>query len=253
MSCFSTSLKIVSSPLCSVNSSLPTSPAQDILPAYGCRQVKRVKGRLPLHTHRAFTLLRRVPSLIAKCRERVVKSRVLSVNAHKWRMREACYARCGDRQGRPNKTDTRAAWRNERDTEAEDHRAGHLAYDAQDPRDHPLEALHARSRQGTAGLLFLGLDLPKMDGYEVLKYLRAEPRLHPMDHAALLNVREGILVRLNARLPGAQHVVRKPLIRQRIIALMSEYVCRSASAQDIEVASCPERNEPDGTDGSGIL
>jgi twitching motility two-component system response regulator PilG len=125
--------------------------------------------------------------------------------------------------------------------------------------DDPLEALRALFRHGPADLLFLGLDLPKMDGFEVLKHLRGEPRFHSMGTIALLGGREGILVRLKARLAGAQHVVTKPLVRQRIVALVSEYACRSTSAQesnrltgstsleDREVASRLERNETGGT------
>lgn len=54
------------------------------------------------------------------------------------------------------------------------HREGHqvACFDAS------LEALRALSRQGRADLLFLGLDLPKMDGFDVLKRLRGEPRFH---------------------------------------------------------------------------
>ncbi len=81
----------------------------------------------------------------------------------------------------------------------------------------------------------------------------------------ILNEREGILVRLKARLAGAQHVVTKPLVRQRIVALVSEYACRRVSAQasnqltgstsleDSEVDSCLERNEPGGTASSRTL
>jgi siroheme synthase len=70
---------------------------------------------------------------------------------------------------------------------------------------------------------------------------------------ALLGERDGILVRLKARLAGAQQVVTKPLVRQQIVALVSKYACQSASAQesnqlngsasleDNEVASCLER------------
>ena len=128
--------------------------------------------------------------------------------------------------------------------------------------DDSLEALRFLCRHGPADLLFLGLDLPKMDGFEVLKYLRGEQRFHPMGTVAILNEREGILVRLKARLAGAQHVVTKPLVRQRIVALVSEYACRNTSAQasnrltgstslaDSEVASCLERNEPGGTASS---
>jgi twitching motility two-component system response regulator PilG len=119
--------------------------------------------------------------------------------------------------------------------------------------DDSLEALRFLSRHGPADLLFLGLDLPKMDGFEVLKYLRGEPRFHSMGIIALLGERDGILVRLKARLAGAQQVVTKPLVRQQIVALVSTYACRSASAQesnqlngsasleDNEVASCLER------------
>jgi len=119
--------------------------------------------------------------------------------------------------------------------------------------DDPLEALRALTWQGPADLLFLGLDLPKMDGFEVLMYLRGEPRFHSMGTIALLGERDGILVRLKARLAGAQQVVTKPLVRQQIAAMVYKYACQSASAQesnqlkgsasleDNEVASCLER------------
>ena len=126
------------------------------------------------------------------------------------------------------------------------HREGHLVACFDDP----LEALRALSRHGPADLLFLGLDLPKMDGFEVLKYLRGEPRFHPMGTIALLGECDGLLIRLKARLAGAWQVMTKPLVRQQIVALLSEYACRSATAQaskrltgsaclgDSEVPSC---------------
>ena len=97
--------------------------------------------------------------------------------------------------------------------------------------DDPLEVLGALSRHGPADLLLLSLDLPTMDGFEVLKYLRGEPRFHSMGTIALLGERDGILVRLKARLAGAQLVVTKPLVRQQIVALVSSYACQRASAQ----------------------
>ena len=99
--------------------------------------------------------------------------------------------------------------------------------------DDSLEALRFLSQYGPADLLFLGLDLPKMDGFDVLKYLRGEPRFHhPMGTIGLLDGREGILVRLKARLAGAQHVVTKPLVRQQIVDLVSEYLCQRTTAQE---------------------
>ena len=117
------------------------------------------------------------------------------------------------------------------------HREGHLVACFEDPH----EALRTLSRQGPADLILLGLDLPQMDGFDVLKYLRAEPRFHSMGTIALLSERDGILVRLKARLAGAQQVVTKPLVRQQIVELVSEYAYRSASDQDLEVASYLER------------
>ena len=62
-----------------------------------------------------------------------------------------------------------------------------------------------------------------MDGFEVLKYLSGEPRFHAMATIALLDARDGMLVHLKARLAGARQVVRKPLVRQRIVDLLSTY------------------------------
>ena len=129
------------------------------------------------------------------------------------------------------------------------HREGHLVACFDDS----LETLCALSRYGPADLLFLCLDLPKMDGFEMLKYLRGEPRFHSIRTIALVSERDGILVRLKARLAGAHQVVTKPLVRQQIVALASTYACQgvsaqasnrltgSASLQDREAASCLER------------
>jgi twitching motility two-component system response regulator PilG len=87
-----------------------------------------------------------------------------------------------------------------------------------------LEALRFLSRHGPADLLFLGMTLPKMDGFDVLKYLRGEPRFHSMVSIALLSEHDGVLSRVKARLAGAQQVVMKPLVRQRIVALVSGYL-----------------------------
>ncbi len=129
------------------------------------------------------------------------------------------------------------------------HREGHLVACFDDP----LEALRALSSHGPADLLLLSLDLPTMDGFEVLKYLRDEPRFHSMGTIALLGERDGILVRLKARLAGAQRVVTKPLVRQQIVDLVSTYAWQRASAQAAnrltggpslqgpEVSSCLEK------------
>src|SRR3984893_2227758 len=69
--------------------------------------------------------------------------------------------------------------------------------------DDSLEALRFLSRHGPADLLLLGLDLPKMDGFDVLRYLRGKPRFRSMAFVALLHEHNGVLVRLKARLADA--------------------------------------------------
>ncbi len=128
-----------------------------------------------------------------------------------------------------------------------------------------LEALRALSRHGPADLLFLALDLPRMDGFDVLKYLRGEPRFRTMETIALLDGRDGILVCLKARLAGARQVVTKPLVRQRIAVLLTEYPRRRISDQEANqreehparddggLASRPGGGVPDGTAGTTIV
>jgi CheY-like chemotaxis protein len=93
-----------------------------------------------------------------------------------------------------------------------------------------LEALRFLSRHGPADLLFLGLDLPGMDGLTVLKYVKREPNPLATVPIALLDGDDGVLRRILARLAGARHVVTKPLVRQQIVALVSEILMRLESA-----------------------
>jgi len=113
----------------------------------------------------------------------------------------------------------------------------------------PVEALRFLSRHGPADLLFLGMDLPKMDGFDVLKYLRGEPRFHSMIPIALLGERDGILSRVKARLAGAQQVVVKPLVRQQIVALVAAYLCQSALVRGRD----QPREDPHETTGIPVM
>ena len=54
-----------------------------------------------------------------------------------------------------------------------------------------------------------------------MKYPALGPVCRSMACIALLNERDGVLVRLKARLAGAQQVVTKPLVPRRIVALVS--------------------------------
>lgn len=98
-------------------------------------------------------------------------------------------------------------------------RTGHLVVGFGDP----VEALRFLSQREPADMLFLGVELPKIDGFEVLKHVRGEPRFRSTVPVVLLADRAGVLDRIKARLAGAQHVVVKPLVRQQITALVSSH------------------------------
>ncbi len=110
----------------------------------------------------------------------------------------------------------------------------------------PLEALRFLSRHGPADLLFLGLDLPGMDGLSVLKYVKREPSLRATVPIALLDGDDGVLPRILARLAGAKYVVTKPLVRQQVVALVSEILIRLESAaleEQGDAISSPQTGE----------
>jgi DNA-binding response OmpR family regulator len=71
-----------------------------------------------------------------------------------------------------------------------------------------------------------------MDGFDVLKHLKSEPRFRSTVPVALLGEGDGVLGRIKARLAGAQHVVTKPLLRQQIIALVSSHLPKDGMPED---------------------
>ena len=71
----------------------------------------------------------------------------------------------------------------------------------------------------TPELIFVDLGLPKLDGYEVIRHLKARPAL---EHTILviLSRRDGVLDRLKGRLVGAHAYLTKPFKTQQILAVV---------------------------------
>lgn len=88
----------------------------------------------------------------------------------------------------------------------------------------PVEALGYLAHHLPPDLLFLSIDLPKVDGYRVLTYVKSRDHFQQVIPIALLNPRDGVLGHLRARLAGAQRTVVKPLIRRQIVTLVSAYL-----------------------------
>ena len=66
-------------------------------------------------------------------------------------------------------------------------------------------------------LIFLDIGLPKLDGYDVLRLLKASPRF---DRTAvvMLSARDGILDRVKSRLAGARGHITKPFKIQELLS-----------------------------------
>ena len=89
---------------------------------------------------------------------------------------------------------------------------------------HPVQALQALFRGEVArpDLLFVDLALPQMDGYTVMRHLRARQEFKTIPIIAISS-RDGVLDRLMARLAGANDYVIKPFKTQQIIELVQKY------------------------------
>src|SRR5579859_3502058 len=95
------------------------------------------------------------------------------------------------------------------------HRAGYEVKSFEDG----VEALRwlNSADANTPDFIFVDLGLPKLDGYEVIRLLKAKPAL---EHTTLviLSRRDGILDRLKGRWVGAQAYPTKPFKTQEILA-----------------------------------
>lgn len=78
-------------------------------------------------------------------------------------------------------------------------------------------------------LILLDIGLPKMDGYEVARRLKAKPQFaHTV--IVMLSRRDGVIDRLKGRLAGAKDYIPKPFKTQEIIAVIDSHLRAPASS-----------------------
>ncbi len=68
-------------------------------------------------------------------------------------------------------------------------------------------------------LMLVDLNLPKMDGYEIIRLLKAHPAF-AQTIFVILSQRDGILDRLKGRLAGAQAYLTKPFKTDQLVAVI---------------------------------
>jgi twitching motility two-component system response regulator PilG len=72
-------------------------------------------------------------------------------------------------------------------------------------------------------LVFLDIEMPRMDGYAVAQYFKGRPQYSNMV-IVMLSARTGILDRLKGRLAGANDYLTKPCTTQAILAIVQAYL-----------------------------
>jgi DNA-binding response OmpR family regulator len=89
----------------------------------------------------------------------------------------------------------------------------------------PVLALHALFQTKEIpfpDLLFVDLILPRMNGFQVIRFLRDHPESRHLPIIAISR-RNGMMDRLRARLAGANEFVTKPFIVRDIVELAQRY------------------------------
>jgi twitching motility two-component system response regulator PilG len=86
-----------------------------------------------------------------------------------------------------------------------------------------FRAIITRQLDRLPELLFLDIELPRINGFEIAQYLRSKPQ---WDQTAIvmLSRRDGIIDRIKARFAGAQAYLTKPFKTQTILETVQNCV-----------------------------
>lgn len=88
-----------------------------------------------------------------------------------------------------------------------------------------IEALRAitEKRQPVPDLVLLDIGLPKMDGYNIARYLKAKPQFRETV-IVMLSERHGVIDRLKGRLAGAQDYMTKPFRTEEVLSVVRSHL-----------------------------
>jgi twitching motility two-component system response regulator PilG len=89
-----------------------------------------------------------------------------------------------------------------------------------------LRALKSEMEQ-PPDLIFLDINLPRLDGYDLLRLLRSHPGFDQMA-IVILSARDSVLDRVKCRLAGARAYLVKPFRTQDLLALVANYLPASS-------------------------
>lgn len=85
-------------------------------------------------------------------------------------------------------------------------------------------------------LVFLDINLPRIDGFDLLRLLKSHPRFEQVA-IVILSSRDSVLDRVKCRLAGARAYLIKPFRTQDLHAIVSEYLPVFSSKENDPPAS----------------
>jgi twitching motility two-component system response regulator PilG len=86
-----------------------------------------------------------------------------------------------------------------------------------------LNAIVERRLRRIPDLIILDIGLPRMDGYEFARRLKAKPQFNNTV-IVMLTSRDGVIDRLKGRLAGAKEYMTKPFRTQDIVSVLHTYL-----------------------------
>lgn len=101
-----------------------------------------------------------------------------------------------------------------------------------------LRAVTSRQLDRVPDLVVLDIDLPKMNGYEIARYLRSKPQWS-RTVIVILSRHDGVIDRLKARLAGTQAYLTKPFTTQMIIDVVNNSLGLTSSASALSEGPSP--------------
>jgi twitching motility two-component system response regulator PilG len=95
-----------------------------------------------------------------------------------------------------------------------------------------IEAIKALTQKDAhiPDLVLLDIGLPKMDGYEVARYLKVKQEFNKTV-IIMLSRRDGVIDKLKGKLAGAKDYITKPFKTQDIISITESYLGVPAQSQ----------------------
>jgi twitching motility two-component system response regulator PilG len=95
-----------------------------------------------------------------------------------------------------------------------------------------IEAIKALTQKNAhiPDLVLLDIGLPKMDGYEVARYLKVKQEFNKTV-IIMLSRRDGVIDKLKGKLAGAKDYITKPFKTQDIISITESYLGVPAQSQ----------------------